>query len=56
MKCVVLVIEVEKELCEKARKICASYDITLEDLLEQFVIFASKSENLTELKKILGIK
>ena len=51
-----LVIEIEEELCEKARELCASYHMTLEELLKQFIIFASKSENLLELKKILDIK
>ena len=51
-----LVIEIEEELCKKARELCASYNITLEELLEQFLIFASKAENLSELKTILDIK
>lgn len=56
MEVVILNIEVKKELCEKAREICASYNITLEELLEQFLIFASKQENFAELKRILDIK
>ena len=56
VKYVMLVIEIEEELCKKARALCASYHITLEDLLEQFIVFSSKSENLEELKKILDIK
>lgn len=52
----VLTIEVEEELCKKAREICASYNLTLEEVLEQFLIFASKPENFAELKRILDIK
>lgn len=48
-------VEVEEELCKKARELCASYQITLEDLLEQFIDFASKTENLPELKTFLDI-
>lgn len=48
-------VEVEEELCKKARELCASYQITLEELLEQFIVFASKSENLPELKTFLEI-
>jgi len=48
-------VEVEEELCKKARELCASYQITLEELLEQFIVFASKSENLPELKMFLEI-
>jgi len=56
VKYVMFVIEIEEELCKKARELCASYNITLEELLEQFLIFASKAENLSELKTILDIK
>ena len=50
-----LVIEIEEELCKKARELCASYQITLEELLEQFIDFASNTENLPELKTFLDI-
>lgn len=50
------VIEVDKELCEKAREICAAHNITLESLVEEFLLFASDSNNLPKLKKLLDIE
>lgn len=50
-----LVIEVDKELCEKAREVCASHNVSLEKIVEDFLLFASDIKNLPELKKLLDI-
>jgi len=50
-----MVIEVDNELYEKARELCVSHNISLESLVEEFLLFASDSNNLPELKKLLDI-
>lgn len=55
MICDLMVIEVDNELYEKAKELCASHNISLESLVEEFLLFASDSNNLPELKKLLDI-
>lgn len=51
----IMSVEIDEDLYARAEEFCSEHGITIEHLLCEFLIFASKEENIPELEKFLGI-